>query len=530
MKFLIPILLLSIATLCASVERIGIFVGNNQGLITEKDLKYADNDARRMAAQFQESKNVDGNNIFLLENASSDQLFNTLQNVGRQVSLLKDQGIQSLLLFYFSGHGSVDDLHIKGEHLNKTDLFTRIEMVGADVKVLIVDACESGKLLRKKGGLIVDAIKVVQVDSLKSKGTVVFTSSGVDEISLESEEYKGAVFTHHLINGLQGLADYNNDREIGLWEAFNYAQTSTHADNIIRQASQQNPSFDFDVVGESDISLAQLNDSYAEVVFNGFSAVPVRIYKSQTMELYSRVLLPGKQQVRFRLPTGSYVVAIDRGNYSEAARIDLTWSNQAQVVPSDFKSYPITLFAAKGGSHYLLAPYGIQVSVGGADPTNSHVHQFGVASPLYHYSLSGVLRTNRFTHRITVGYGSDQLQSPLVTLDRQFLSLGYGLSQSLYTVRYGDLLIGGRLSYVHLLQETYDARFDEINVSNVNQRTNSQAWILQGGIPLEWDLYLPFGLWATVGYTVSASLFKEYAGEYAVTFNGAPMVSLGVMF
>ncbi|MBN8527391.1 MAG: hypothetical protein J0M02_18825, partial [Planctomycetes bacterium] len=49
-------------------------------------------------------------------------------------------------------------------------------------------------------------------------GTVVIAASGGDELSYESDDWKGGVFTRSLLDGLDGAADLDKDGRIQLGE------------------------------------------------------------------------------------------------------------------------------------------------------------------------------------------------------------------------------------------------------------------------------------------------------------------------
>ncbi|MGL1935008.1 MAG: caspase family protein [Fibrobacterales bacterium] len=531
-KLLIVFLLsLSLVTVSwSSVERIGLFIGNNNGLFNERDLSYATRDAREMAAVFRDSKNFDADRVYLLENPSLEKITSSLNQIQGRIAELHKSNKQSMLVFYYSGHGSSDALHIDGKKFDRTTLLSTIESVQSDVKIIIVDACESGKLLRKKGGTFIREDNVVAVDTLKNKGTVIITSSGADEFSLESEEYKGAVFTHHLLNGLHGLADFNSDSEIGLWEAFYYARLSTQSDNMVRQAIQQSPGFDFDLVGETDIVLTELKKGNGEIVFKDFPSVPVNIYNSQTMELYSRLNLSGKKSVRYKVPVGNYVASFEGEGHFKAMRVDLTWAKSQEISPKQFKRQPKSVIYTKGGHGFILDPLGVEFSVGGSDPTNVNGVEFGPLPTFMNYYLSLIYRAIHLKNRVTLGYAEDDVDGRYFAVDRLFLSLRLESLTPVWTSNYTQLQVGAAFGLVHLWEEVIDKRYLEVNPERVDPITHTQGNIFSLGVPVELECYLPYGSWISFGYQISSSFFKQENGRFKLHYQGGPRIGLGVQF
>jgi hypothetical protein len=70
----------------------------------------------------------------------------------------------------------------------------------ADVRVAIVDGCQSGALVGK-GGARAPGFEIRLIDQLDASGEAMLTSSAADELALESREIRGSFFTHHLVSG-----------------------------------------------------------------------------------------------------------------------------------------------------------------------------------------------------------------------------------------------------------------------------------------------------------------------------------------
>lgn len=153
----------------------------------------------------------------------------------------KDNLRGNLLIVSISGHGVLlpetdefcvvpydyEKLNALGTTLSTITLinaFSTIARMGGKV-LLILDACHAG-------GINFDISKY---GSLLSKGGVAcISAASANERALETKD--GGVFTHFLIEGLQGAADVNNSGYIYLRDWFDYTY-----DNVISTVSDQHP-------------------------------------------------------------------------------------------------------------------------------------------------------------------------------------------------------------------------------------------------------------------------------------------------
>ena len=203
------------------------------------DLRFADKDAEAFAAHLQSPAGgiVPGESIKLLTNEEA-----TIGNIMAAFTWLIDEcqaGDRAII--YFSGHGDVEKVTaFKRGYLLAYDTPPTTYMAGAfevrmiqdiistlsqsDVEVVMVsDACRSGKLSGSEwGGAQATAVALSQ----KFTNEIKILSCQPDEFSLESEQWGGGrgCFSYHLIDGLNGLADRNNDQQVTLLEIKYYLE------------------------------------------------------------------------------------------------------------------------------------------------------------------------------------------------------------------------------------------------------------------------------------------------------------------
>ncbi len=209
------------------------------------DLRFADRDAEAFAVWLRSPAggSVPEDNISLL-------LGNDATNAAIGTALFSMIDIcqpGDRFIFYFSGHGDVETkTRTQPGYLLTWDSPAQVYMVGAlnlrdlqeivgtlsDNKVqilLVTDACHSGKLAGESvGGTQATAMALAK----QFANEVKIMSCQPNEFSLEGEQWGGGrgVFSWHLIDGLTGLSDKNNDGMVTLFEITRYLQDMVPAE------------------------------------------------------------------------------------------------------------------------------------------------------------------------------------------------------------------------------------------------------------------------------------------------------------
>jgi Flp pilus assembly protein TadD len=191
---------------------------------------------------------VPSDNIRMLlnENATYTSIYNALY-------WLRDiAGKDDLVYFYFSGHGDIENtsdnlgfllpvntprtnyLHnaVRIEDLNR--IANSLSVTKGSRVIMITDACHSGDLAGKtiRGNQLTgDQLRTASGKEIR------ITSCGPNELSNEDEKWGGGrgVFSYYLVKGLEGLADYSNDKVVTLEEVKNYLGRSFQTDKVLSQ-------------------------------------------------------------------------------------------------------------------------------------------------------------------------------------------------------------------------------------------------------------------------------------------------------
>ncbi|MFH1673324.1 MAG: caspase family protein [Pseudomonadota bacterium] len=225
--------------------------GNNQ--IT--NLRYASRDAQALSEFLKDPKGGGFDHVYELydEDVTYKALrYALFEYLGQAIE-------EDMVLVFFAGHGAPDPNNPQNLYLltydtdpqkvastafPMWDVETALKRnIKAQTVILISDACHSGGI---SGGVGTRGITVTENKTNESllklaydPGKISFTASEANEKSHESNKWGGGhgVFTHYLLEGLQGQADTNRDRIVTLGEVVDYT-----SENVRRATrNQQHP-------------------------------------------------------------------------------------------------------------------------------------------------------------------------------------------------------------------------------------------------------------------------------------------------
>ena len=186
---------------------------------TENDLRISDNDAKTIAKVFSVAKQATVS-ILINEQATQSALLSTMH------TSFMNANSEDIVILYFSGHGTPGALVCHDGLLTYQHIFKMLKGCKASRKVIIADACYSGKMRTNNQ----------QASSYNSQNVMLFLSSRTNEVSRESR-YKNSLFTIFLERGLRGGADTNRDRYITARELYDFV----HKGVIEASGNKQHP-------------------------------------------------------------------------------------------------------------------------------------------------------------------------------------------------------------------------------------------------------------------------------------------------
>lgn len=329
----------------AQTQRFALVVGNNAGSGDLPSLRYAEHDAAKIAQLFLELGDIQSDRLILLQGQNVSAIEAAVARLRLLVAQAKKSAPSTIaLFFYFSGHSDGESLEVGSTGLPYTRLATLLTSTGADVRVLVVDACRSGIALREKGGKAVEAFSTRLTDSLEATGEVLIASSAADEQSLESSEVMGSVFTHHFVSGLRGAADTSLDRRVTLAEAYGYAHDHTVARTALLSAGVQHPTYDYRLQGQGDLVLTTLAKASSTLVF------PPEVERGLINDSRSErvVAETPRGATRVALPSGTYGVQLLRDGNAYGGRVTLREGDVREVRWGELSLIPSASMTMKG--------------------------------------------------------------------------------------------------------------------------------------------------------------------------------------
>jgi len=331
-----------------SVKRIAVVVGHNEGNSKETKLKYAESDARNMASVLQEMGGFDQVNLILSPSAAV--LRAGIKDARMQMKSWQAQpSSQGVLFFFFySGHADARALHLGAELINTKGLLAQFEKLGAKLRVVVLDACQSGSVIRRKGVIVREAVKVRLVDELDVSGQAILASTSQGENAQESDDLRGSFFSRHLVTGLRGAADGNSDGAVSLQEAYQYAFHHTLHSTAMSAAGLQHPSFKMELSGKREVLLTWPGRSLASLQIHARSDGRCLVVSKETGAVMVELHLNQNQVQRIGLPRGDYLLKKRSPNGLRTSQIFLEEGTRLEIDEQDMKLADYSRLAIKG--------------------------------------------------------------------------------------------------------------------------------------------------------------------------------------
>jgi len=233
-----------------------LVVGHNEGGAAQQILQFAEDDATRFAQALVELGRFPPGRVRLLQRPTRSEVLAGLASLEGELSAAAAAGTETRVVFYFSGHARANALNLGAELLELADLRERLVGLSAKLKVIVLDACQSGAFSRPKGAQRAADFSYNSVERLRTEGVVVMASSSSNELSQESEELGASYFTHHLLVAMRGAGDANQDGLVTLAEAYEYSYHRTLAATAATAIGGQHVTLETELRGQGDVTLS----------------------------------------------------------------------------------------------------------------------------------------------------------------------------------------------------------------------------------------------------------------------------------
>ena len=302
-------MLLVSGDLRADSVRAGLFVGSNQGVFSEDPLFYANEDALKMYLLFLEYGKVESNLALLLQKSDIPGIKARIGDLRQRTQLLKKHSDSNLeCVFYYSGHGGTDGLHVDGRTYSYRELYADLNSLSCDLLIVILDACNSGNILNIKGIKYLEEEFRIRIYDTKT-GEVFITSSADSEYSQEKDEFKGSIFTYYLANGLLGAADVDRNGQVTLSEAYNFSSKKTMQETFGSAKGFQVPTYKYKVQGRQDTVLTELGGK-RELIRAPEDIVGIMTFMEVDKGIIWGDFEISRENRKIYLPRGNYLVRL----------------------------------------------------------------------------------------------------------------------------------------------------------------------------------------------------------------------------
>ncbi len=335
----------------AAIRRYALVVGANDGGPGRPTLRYAVSDAKSFARVLEELGGVYPADLVLLNQPSLIELEDALEELRHRIASSggsPEGGSDSRteVIVYVSGHANETGLLLGKEIFSYRSLRNWMDLVEADVRIAVLDACASGAITRLKGSrprspFLVDA-------SSNMKGHAFLTSSSADEVAQESDHVGGSFFTHYLVSGLRGAADTSGEGKVTLSEAYQFAFHETMGRTSETQAGTQHPSYDINLSGTGDVVMTDLRQTSATLVLKAGMGGRFYIRNAQG-QLVVELFKPHERDVALGLEPGEYKVSCEVQPRPLVSAAKLEEGGSVTLAASDFKPTDVQATKLRGG-------------------------------------------------------------------------------------------------------------------------------------------------------------------------------------
>jgi hypothetical protein len=368
------LILLRAAPAAAGEQAFAFVVGANRGGESQEELRYAEDDARRVAEVMTALGRYPAGHVRLLLRPTRAQLLAALDALARDVGQARAAGGDVRILFYYSGHARANALSLGAEELPLSELRQRLLALPATLTIAALDACQSGGFSRIKGAEPTADFSYNTVNRLTTAGIAVMASSSATELSQESEQLRSSYFTHHLLVGLRGAGDADRDGRVTLAEAYRYAYNRTLVDTAATAVGSQHATLELGLRGKGEVVLTYPAEASSQLELSRALAGELLIHREAGESVLAEIHKVAGEPMALALPPGRYVALYRRER--DIRRCSLTLGERGTTVLEVGRCAPVESFeiAAKGGEP-ARERWALELGIGVSRPVDDRYHE-----------------------------------------------------------------------------------------------------------------------------------------------------------
>jgi caspase domain-containing protein len=326
-----------------------VVVGDNVGGSGQQPLRFAEDDARRVAQVLVELGHYEAADVRTLLRPDAAHLLAAVDDVAARARTNAEHGDQTQVLFYFSGHARASAVDLGAEELPLATLRDRLRAVPSTITIVVLDACQSGSFSRVKGAEPAADFSYNSVAGITQKGLAVMASSTAEELSQESDELKASYFTHHLVTALRGAGDADGDGRVSLDEAYRYAYRRTLASTARTQVGEQHVTLETDLAGQGEVPMTFPAEASAKLDLPAALEARVLVQQRPSGAVMADVQKMPGAAVRLALVAGNYDAVVAQKSGIVECHVVVSDGGVTEIDPRTCVAVAPDATASKGG-------------------------------------------------------------------------------------------------------------------------------------------------------------------------------------
>jgi hypothetical protein len=311
------------APTAADPAAFALVVGSNAGGAAQPPLRYAESDARHVAALLRELGGYRPDHVQLALQPTRAQLYAALDALTARAVTEAGAGRRPRVFFYYSGHARSSALNLGHEDVPLAELRERLIGLSDGLTIVVLDACQSGSFSRVKGAEPSADFSYNSLARLSATGVAVLASSSASELSQESDRLGSGYFTHHLLVGLRGAGDASGDGKVSLDEAYRYAYHQTLLATAATRVGAQHVSLEVDLRGKGEVPITTPAAADAQLELPATLDGEVLVERRSARAVVAEMHKASGTAVRIGLPAAGYRVLVRAPRADHLRRCDV---------------------------------------------------------------------------------------------------------------------------------------------------------------------------------------------------------------